>query len=66
MGWTIRLKTLVSKNADGAITPWYIPGFGTNKSSNLGLNYTVGYKFQLPAKKKLPVKAIESTPVDKK
>lgn len=66
MGWTIRLKTLLSTDADGAVTPWYIPGFGTNKSSNLGLNYTVGYKFQLPAKKKQPVKAIESTPVDKK
>ncbi|ADQ78375.1 hypothetical protein Palpr_0213 [Paludibacter propionicigenes WB4] len=52
MGWTIRNKNLLTSTADGAVTPWYIPGFGTNKSSNLGLNYTIGYKFQLPSKKK--------------
>ena len=52
MGWTIRNKNLLTSTADGAVTPWYIPGFGTNKSSNLGLNYTIGYKFQLPSKRK--------------
>jgi len=52
MGWTIRNKNLLTSNVDGAVTPWYIPGFGTNKSTNLGLNYTIGYKFQLPSKRK--------------
>jgi len=56
MGWTIRNKNLLTSTADGAVTPWYIPGFGVNKSTNLGLNYTIGYKFQVPVKKKISAK----------
>jgi hypothetical protein len=68
MGWTIRNKNLLTSTADGAVTPWYIPGFGTNKSTNLGLNYTIGYKFQLPSKKKNTAKpqAGEVTTANKK
>lgn len=68
MGWTIRNKNLLTSTADGAVTPWYIPGFGTNKSSNMGLNYTIGYKFQLPSKKKNVAKpqAGEVTTANKK
>jgi hypothetical protein len=65
MGWTVRSKTLISKDVDGVVTPWYIPGFGINKSSNLGFNYTIGYKFQLPAKKKQPAKAKQPVVVNK-
>ena len=57
MGWTVRTKSLISKDADGNVTPWYIPGFGTNNGSgNTAINYTIGYKFQLPFKRKSSVK----------
>jgi hypothetical protein len=65
MGWTIRSKTLISKDVDGAVTPWYIPGFGINKGSNLGISYTIGYKFQLPTKKRQPVKVVQPAIVNK-
>lgn len=53
MGWTVRSKSLLSKDADGNVTPWYIPGFGINNGkSNTVINYTIGYKFQLPSKRK--------------
>lgn len=51
MGWTVRKKKLLNKDADGSVTPWYIPGFGISDNS-LGFNYTIGYKLHLPAKKK--------------
>jgi hypothetical protein len=58
MGWTVRSKSLISKDADGNVTPWYIPGFGTNNgNANTAINYTIGYKFQLPFKRKSAVKA---------
>lgn len=65
MGWTVRSKTLISNDVDGVVAPWYIPGFGINKSSNLGFNYTIGYKFQLPAKKNKPIKATQPVIVNK-
>jgi hypothetical protein len=52
MGWTIRSKNLLSSDITGSVSPWYIPGFGINTTSNWGLNYTIGYKFQLPHKTK--------------
>lgn len=52
MGWSVRIKNLLSQDVPGAVTPWYIPGFGTTTGSNLGFNYTIGYKFQLPPKTK--------------
>lgn len=45
MGWTVRNKHLLSKDASGEVFPWYIPGFGKNTSTNWGINYTLGYKF---------------------
>jgi len=45
MGWTIRNKNLLSQDVAGAISPWYIPGFGINTSTNWGFNYTLGYHF---------------------
>lgn len=64
MGWSVRIKNLLSKDVPGAATPWYIPGFGTNTGSNLGFNYTIGYKFQLPHKNKKTT-AIKGTEVTK-
>lgn len=45
MGWTIRTKSLMSKDIEGEISPWYIPGFGINRTSNWGFNYSLGYHF---------------------
>jgi len=62
MGWTVRSKTLITKDKDGDPTPWYIPGFGINNTgSSLGINYTIGYKFHLSAKKKPLDKVKQST-----
>ncbi|HRZ97893.1 MAG TPA: DUF6048 family protein [Paludibacter sp.] len=45
MGWTLRNKRMLTNDAEGKISPWYIPGFGVNATSNWGVNYALGYKF---------------------
>ena len=45
MGWSVRSKNLLSKDAVSEVFPWYIPGYGVNTSSNWGINYTLGYRF---------------------
>lgn len=45
MGWTVRNKNLISKDKNGEVSPWYIPGFGKNNVANWGFNYTIGYHF---------------------
>ena len=45
MGWTIRNRNLISQDVSGAVSPWYIPGYGINTGTNWGINYTLGYKF---------------------
>ena len=45
MGWNVRIKNLLSQDAVGVVSPWYIPGFGINTASNWGFNYTIGYHF---------------------
>ncbi len=45
MGWTIRTKNLLNKNAEGEVSPWYVPGFGVNTSSTWGFSYSIGYRF---------------------
>jgi hypothetical protein len=50
MGWSVRTKNMISQDATGDITPWYVPGFGLNKGSVQGLNYTIGYKFNIRSK----------------
>ena len=45
LGWNLRIRNLISKDIQGVVSPWYIHGFGQNKSSNYGFNYTVGYHF---------------------
>jgi hypothetical protein len=45
LGWNVRNRNLLSKETVGSISPWYIPGYGLNGSSNWGFNYTIGYKF---------------------
>ena len=45
MGWSVQNKNLISQDISGAPTPWFIPGYGLNNSSNWGVSYTIGYKF---------------------
>lgn len=45
MGWTIRNKRMLTNDADGKISPWYVPGFGVNSTSSWGVNYALGYMF---------------------
>lgn len=45
MGWYVRDKNLISTDASGEPSPWYIPGFGLNNGTSWGFNYTVGYHF---------------------
>lgn len=44
MGWALRYKARFSAKEDLNSTPWYIPGFGANKSSNFGVTYDLIYK----------------------
>lgn len=44
MGWAIRYKSRISVKKNPNTTPWYIPGYGSNKSSNLGITYSLIYK----------------------
>lgn len=46
MGWTARFKFRFSAKETLNTTPWYIPGYGDNKSSNFGFTYNLIY--QLP------------------
>lgn len=44
MGWTLRYKARFSVKDDINSTPWYIPGYGSNKSTNFGFTYNLIYK----------------------
>jgi hypothetical protein len=56
MGWSVRSKNMLSQDVAGEVSPWYVPGFGTNTGSNWGFNYTIGYKIQISQKNRIPVK----------
>lgn len=44
MGWSVRYRSRLNvKNAENS-EPWYIPGFGKNKSTGLGATYSLIYK----------------------
>lgn len=44
MGWAVRYKARISVKETLNTTPWYVPGFGSNKSSNIGITYSLIYK----------------------
>lgn len=46
MGLSLRYRSLMNVKAAENSEPWYIPGYGKNKSTNIGVSYTVVY--QLP------------------
>jgi hypothetical protein len=48
MGWTVRLKFLLSKGKDEVLSPYLIPGYGKgNSNSTFGISYTIMYKIPL-------------------
>jgi hypothetical protein len=44
MGWSVRMKYRTSSSASEYADPWYVPGFGTYGSSQMGLTYSLIYK----------------------
>nr|WP_320059740.1 DUF6048 family protein [uncultured Bacteroides sp.] len=44
MGWSVRMKYRTSSSASKYADPWYVPGFGTYGSSQMGLTYSLIYK----------------------
>lgn len=51
MGWTVRMKTLISVGTETKLEPYAIPGFGRrDNQTNLGFTYTLEY--HIPFKKK--------------
>lgn len=46
MGWTLRYKARLNVGDNRNATPWYIPGYGSNKSTNFGFTYN--FIYQLP------------------
>ncbi len=44
MGWYVRYKILFSRGAAGAVTAYYIPGFGYKDDSGFSFNYYLGFK----------------------
>lgn len=55
MSWAARMKYKISNSASEYANPWYVPGYGTYKSNNIGVTYSLIYK--LPIKTKLHPKS---------
>lgn len=47
MGLSLRYRTQLSMKKNENSEPWYIPGFGKNKSTNLGITYNLIYKLPI-------------------
>ena len=44
MGLALRYRSRISMKKNEHTEPWYIPGYGKNKSTNFGVTYTIVYK----------------------
>lgn len=44
MGWALRYRSRLNVKENPNTDAWYIPGFGTNKKSTLGVTYNLIYK----------------------
>lgn len=44
MGWYIRYKILFSRGRTGALTAYYIPGYGYKQDTAFSFNYYIGFK----------------------
>ncbi len=50
MGWSVRVRTVISVGKDDVLEPYSIPGYGRrDRSTNLGFTYTLEY--HIPFKK---------------
>lgn len=47
MGWSVRMKYKTSASIGEYGAPWYVPGYGKFKSNNMGITYSLIYKFPL-------------------
>lgn len=45
MGWSIRLKRLISNTNHGDNEAWYVPGYGYSGTTAYGATYSIIYKF---------------------
>ena len=53
MGWSIRLKQLMTAQHKGILEPYAIPGFGKfDNKTNLGFTYTIEYQLPFGKQKK--------------
>ena len=43
LGFSVRYKSLFSTKKSENSEPWYIPGYGKNKSSGFGITYNISY-----------------------
>lgn len=44
MGWALRYKATINVKKSENTQPWFLPGYGKNKSTSLGLTYNLIYK----------------------
>lgn len=44
LGLSVRYRSLISVKKNEATEPWYIPGYGKNKSTGIGITYSLIYK----------------------
>ena len=44
LGWSLRYKAKISAKDNLNTSPWYIPGYGQNKSTGFGVTYSLIYK----------------------
>lgn len=56
MGWSLRFKYRLSIQENDFGDPWYVPGFGINKGTRFGVNYSIIYR--IPSKKSKKIKAL--------
>lgn len=47
LGLAVRYRSLLSVKKAENSEPWYIPGYGKNKSTNFGITYSIIYKLPL-------------------
>ena len=47
MGWSVRMKYKTKASTGEYGDPWYVPGYGKFKSSNMGITYSLIYKLPL-------------------
>ena len=45
MGWNVRIKGTFASPKQGAVYPYYIPGFGLYKGAQWEFNYSIGWQF---------------------